>query len=211
MAKGYIYIPSDRKHLPKYPIPILFHIRMKYFPSSQNLIIHAKFPSMLFIFVLYTAGTKAITFDRLYSLPWFRFIMTQVPYAWISCRKYNQKFSSSFFSKVDYFKKIQSNVTIIFVQISVWFSYDTANFLRNSHNWHSIVCHMIWVRSRRCGCLVTWFCYQMLAKPGNKTAAPSWPDPYNIYKIDFIMRPHCTKYCICVCWILWNQNGCVPR
>ena len=31
----------------------------------------------------------------------------------------------------------------------------------------------IWVRSRRCGCLVTWFCYQMIAKPGNKTAAPS--------------------------------------
>ena len=34
-----------------------------------------------------------------------------------------------------------------------------------------------WVRSQRCGCLVTWFCYQMIAKPGNKTAAPSWPDP----------------------------------
>ena len=26
-------------------------------------------------------------------------------------------------------------------------------------------------------CLVTWFCYHMIAKPGNKTAAPSWPDP----------------------------------
>ena len=23
----------------------------------------------------------------------------------------------------------------------------------------------IWVRSRRCGCLITWFCYQMIAKP----------------------------------------------
>ena len=38
----------------------------------------------------------------------------------------------------------------------------------------------IWVRSRRCGCLVTWFCYHLIAKPGNKTAAPSWPDPYII-------------------------------
>ena len=28
-----------------------------------------------------------------------------------------------------------------------------------------------------CGCLVTWFCYQLIAKPGNKTAAVSWPDP----------------------------------
>ena len=36
----------------------------------------------------------------------------------------------------------------------------------------------IWVRSRNCGCLVTWFCYQLIAKPGNKTAANSWPDPY---------------------------------
>ena len=43
----------------------------------------------------------------------------------------------------------------------------------------------IWVRSRRCGCLVTWFCYQLIAKPGNKTATVSWPDPYspNIYII----------------------------
>ena len=36
----------------------------------------------------------------------------------------------------------------------------------------------IWVRSRNCGCLVTWFCYQLIAKPGNKTATVSWPDPY---------------------------------
>ena len=36
----------------------------------------------------------------------------------------------------------------------------------------------IWVRSRNCGCLVTWFCYQLIAKPGNKTATVPWPDPY---------------------------------
>ena len=35
----------------------------------------------------------------------------------------------------------------------------------------------IWVRSRNCGCLVTWFCYQLIAKPGNKIAAVPWPDP----------------------------------
>ena len=38
----------------------------------------------------------------------------------------------------------------------------------------------IWVMSRRCGCLVTWFCYQLIAKPGNKTAPPLWPYPYCI-------------------------------
>ena len=36
----------------------------------------------------------------------------------------------------------------------------------------------IWVRSRNCGCFVTWFCYQLIAKPGNKTAAVSLPDSY---------------------------------
>ena len=35
----------------------------------------------------------------------------------------------------------------------------------------------IWVRSWNFGCLVTWFCYQLIAKPGNKTATVSWPDP----------------------------------
>ena len=39
-------------------------------------------------------------------------------------------------------------------------------------------CVCIWVRSLNCGCLVTWFCYQLIAKPGNKTAAVSWPDPF---------------------------------
>ena len=34
------------------------------------------------------------------------------------------------------------------------------------------------VKSPNCGCLVTWFCYQLIAKPGNKTATVSWLDPY---------------------------------
>ena len=33
------------------------------------------------------------------------------------------------------------------------------------------------VRSRNCGCLVNWFCYQLIAKPGNKTALVPWPHP----------------------------------
>ena len=36
----------------------------------------------------------------------------------------------------------------------------------------------ILVGSRRWGCLVTWFCYHLITKPGDKTVAPSWPDPY---------------------------------
>ena len=46
----------------------------------------------------------------------------------------------------------------------------------NKYNEQNIM--NIWVRSWRCGCPVTWFCYHLIAKPGNKTAAPSRPDPY---------------------------------
>ena len=38
----------------------------------------------------------------------------------------------------------------------------------------------LWVRPCMCTCLVTWFCYQMTAKPGHKTGPPLWPDPYII-------------------------------
>ena len=39
-----------------------------------------------------------------------------------------------------------------------------------------VTCLCTRVGSRRCGCLVTWFCYQLIAKPGNKTATPPWPN-----------------------------------
>ena len=37
---------------------------------------------------------------------------------------------------------------------------------------------LVWVRSRRRSWLVTWFCYQLIAKPGDKTVAPLWPDRF---------------------------------
>ena len=46
----------------------------------------------------------------------------------------------------------------------------------------------IWARSRNCGCLVTWFCYQLIAKSGNKTAAVSWPDPYSNASINVFFQ-----------------------
>ena len=51
-----------------------------------------------------------------------------------------------------------------YIMYTLWYIYD------NVYN--------IWARSRRCGCLVTWFCYHLIAKPGNKTAASSCPEPY---------------------------------
>ena len=37
-----------------------------------------------------------------------------------------------------------------------------------------------WVSSRNRDCLVTWFCYKLTAKPGNKTATVLWPDQNTI-------------------------------
>ena len=39
----------------------------------------------------------------------------------------------------------------------------------------------IWVRSWNCGCLVTWFCYQLIVKPGSKTATVLWADPCSLW------------------------------
>ena len=60
----------------------------------------------------------------------------------------------------------------------------------------------------RSGSLVTWFCYHLITKPGNKVATPSWPDPYPLpsltenwinhkNKID-CPRPQRVKRALCV-------------
>ena len=52
------------------------------------------------------------------------------------------------------------------------------------------------VWSWRCGCIVTWFCYQMIAKPGTKTATPPWPDPHKIWlPIVLLKSPKLTWRC----------------
>ena len=48
--------------------------------------------------------------------------------------------------------------------------------------WRLADCDSRWVRSQNCGCLVTWFCYQLIAKPGNETAAVPWPDPDKTFR-----------------------------
>ena len=40
-----------------------------------------------------------------------------------------------------------------------------------------------WPGLWRWGCLVAWFCYLLIAKPGNKTAAPPLPGPHAVHKL----------------------------
>ena len=54
-------------------------------------------------------------------------------------------------------------------------------FFCKFQTWYIVFYSSIWVRSWNCGCLVTWFCYQLIAKPGNETAVVSWPDPYPLH------------------------------
>ena len=55
----------------------------------------------------------------------------------------------------------------------------------------------IWVRSWNCGCVVTWFYYPLIAKPGNNTAAVSWPDPFS-----FILTKLLNQ--IRNMWVVWD-------
>ena len=72
--------------------------------------------------------------------------------------------------KIIYWLKIFIiEMSLKFTNLRLWSNPPGANELK----W-------IWVRSQRCGFLVTRFCYQLIAKPGNKTAAPPWPDPYDL-------------------------------
>ena len=47
--------------------------------------------------------------------------------------------------------------------------------------WKMQVPYMGQITKVRLSCF-TWFCYHLIAKPGNKTATPSWPDPYLLLK-----------------------------
>ena len=55
---------------------------------------------------------------------------------------------------------------LMFDLMFLWFSCPS-----NTLYTHTYIC--ISVRSRRCSGLVSWFCYHLIAKPGNKTGAPS--------------------------------------
>ena len=79
-----------------------------------------------------------------------------------------------------------SGITVYLGLISIWYARiyqiltkKIINFfrLKNISLGFLLLAKDRWVRSRNCGCLITWFCYQLIAKPGNKTAAVSWPDP----------------------------------
>ena len=76
----------------------------------------------------------------------------------------------------DYHNQIESLNTVI-IHSSVQQHPSHYNFIFHWFVFFDDAKNSRWVRSRRCGCLVTWFCYHLIAKSGNKTAAPSWPDP----------------------------------
>ena len=83
--------------------------------------------------------------------------------------------------------------TIMTQSVIAWFAYPRISlfwksvtfYIRRHSNLIKSI-NFIWVRSRNCGCLVTWICYQLIAKPGNKTATVPWPDPYHYGIVQYI-------------------------
>ena len=62
--------------------------------------------------------------------------------------------------------------------IKQWISQQVSMDLSYTYTYLYIYIYIyIWVSSWRCGCLVTWFRYQLIAKPGNKTGTPPWLEP----------------------------------
>ena len=82
-------------------------------------------------------------------------------------------------------------------------------FLRSNQSWgdaselnviHTFNCMSlncgIWVGPWMWGCLVTWSCYQLIGKPGNKTATPPWPYPNGFLDA----CGYCLGQYFVVCW-----------
>ena len=61
----------------------------------------------------------------------------------------------------------------------------------------------IWVRWRRYDCLVSWFCYPLITKPGNKAAAPLQPAPYAHHRYVLL-----SQYLFAVEWQGQGNNYC---
>ena len=89
-----------------------------------------------------------------------------------------------FLVKIDWMKtcipELQwlSHVVPSFVTSCFFLSYSYLTFTHYISIIHISDMKCIWVGSRRCECHVTWFCYLLIAKPGNKTAAHLWPGSY---------------------------------
>ena len=86
--------------------------------------------------------------------------------------------------------------SLICAWINGWVNNDEAGDLRR-HRAHYNVIVMHYHESRRRGCLVAWFCNQLIATPCNETASPPSPDPLCIPGVllhapsDFQWWPSC--------------------
>ena len=104
---------------------------------------------------------------------WRRASMFSLICAWINGWVKNREAADSRRHRVHY---------DVIVMWKIWWLITHSNKILNE----------IWVRSRRCSCLVTWFCYQMIAA---MIAAPSWSDPHNDFQSwKYIIKCHLQKY-----------------
>ena len=109
----------------------------------------------------------------------FMYICMCMYYAWVCTWAYELNITYSMCTRVAGHTRCSVSIHCIWWWYAdVWTTTTLPGWPPQSQIEFKTFCIAIWVRSRNCGCLVTWFCYQLIAKPGNKTAAVSWPDTY---------------------------------
>ena len=92
-----------------------------------------------------------------------------------------------------------------FYIISFYFVYLISNSIFRVANQIPII-HM--GRSRRWGCLVVWFWYQLMARLDGRTVAPSWPGPYEISQYLVIYSHKMNTHYACIKFYT-NRYVCV--
>ena len=75
-----------------------------------------------------------------------------------------------------------------------WGNHAITLFPKLESSYRTIPSHSTWIRLQRYDCLVTCFCYQLIAKPGNKTTAPPWPDPYRLQWVRWRLKSPTSRW-----------------
>ena len=109
---------------------------------------------------------------------WQRWFIARLQYLqWRYCSlAINHQYISNYIPLIQHVVIHLCTKYLLLVNKSNYLLCATTSFYTNiSYRVCTSICRgCILVRSQRCSCLATWFCYQLIAKPGNKTAAPSY-------------------------------------
>ena len=115
---------------------------------------------------------------------------------WNCCPCFNHRNTGFITNKMIFFWPLQKRLYSPTLKQTCYYIY--VGLAMTKFGSHILMGHVAW-----CTYLVTWFCYQMIAKPGNKAVTPPLPGPCTF----LAGWEHCTRI------VLWtgDLNGKVKR